>query len=142
MAKEWIIWTGRQWAVSSFGMVTIDDEYDIQANALGMLLNDGVTPLWVAQVAGKGSTDLDDFMDAFTRALRIHVGKFKPLPPDWRRHASACIEKAKVSRARHALIKQKLESESDPCGGFFDGYSMKAYYAAGEELFGPGFYGA
>lgn len=139
MAKEWTIWKGQQWAVMNFGLLNLEDEdYDIQADALGLLCNDGVTPLWISQMAGKGTTDLDDFLDAYTRATRIHKGKFKALPVDWQKHARIRIEKAKAARARHAMIKEKLRSDAERAGKVYPDDSLMAYYAAGDELFGKG----
>lgn len=138
MSKEWTIVEGRQWSVTNFGLLRTDEDYDIQAYQLGDLCNDGVTPLWVAQVAGKGSTDLDDFLDAYTRALRIHAGKYQPLPHYWREAAIARIGKAKLGRARHAAILQKIAESRDPHdedGG--TSYTMDAYHAAATALFGP-----
>lgn len=136
MAKEWTVWTGRQWSVTSFGILNNEDEYDIPADALGMLCSDGVTPLWVEQVARKVAVDLDDFLDAFFRATRIHAGKFRALPEGWQKFARSRVAKAKAIRAVDAKIKEKLGGVPDPDGGVYPDHTLGEYWAAAEVLFG------
>jgi hypothetical protein len=125
--NEYPIWRGRQWSVTRTGLVSNSDgaEYFIEAEALGLKLDDGVTPMWVTQIARKRWSDLDDFFNAFKRAVKIHRRRFSPLPDGWENHAEAAIARAKRQRDLHSQVIQKL-GRSD--------YSLVEYAAATDAI--------
>lgn len=138
VAKEWNIVEGRQWSVTNYGLLKPEDDYDIQAWQLGELCNDGLTPHWLAHVTRKGSTDLEDFLAMFIKAVRIHSGKFTPLPQGWRKAAADHIAKVRDARARHAAILARLAEGQDPMevASYGVSYTLDAYDAAAAALYG------
>ena len=135
MRKPSKYWHGRQWAVTPNGLTANEDGagYHIEAPALGLLLNDGITPMWIFQVASKNWADLDDFFEAFKRALINHDGRYQTLPAGWERYAYETIDRAKSNRAAHARVMQELGRSP---------YSLDEYAAAaqaiGADVFGIG----
>lgn len=65
-----IWWRGSQWAVTRYGLERLDGGYFIEAERLA---EGGATAHgWISHMAGKSTTDLDDFMTAYSVALVMH----------------------------------------------------------------------
>jgi hypothetical protein len=62
-------WTGRQWAVTAYGIEKRDGTYVIKA---GRLLEDLPDHSWIAHMTEKTWLDFDDFATAFFVALSYH----------------------------------------------------------------------
>ena len=74
-ALSTILWQGRQWAVTTYGVEARDGTYAIEAVALWDTEDGG----WVWHMAGKGWVDLDDFAEALRLARRCAP---RTAPPD------------------------------------------------------------
>jgi len=75
-----IIWRGRQWAVTTYGMETLGEpyHYHFEAERLGerMLAEEDILD-WPFHLAEKDWLDVDDFMTAFLVALAVHRGAYE-----------------------------------------------------------------
>ncbi len=60
-----ILWRGRQWAVTEYGIECLDGTYPIERDRLG-------TEPWPMHVTGKMWVDSDDFTTAWLVALSLH----------------------------------------------------------------------
>lgn len=99
---EDIIWRGRQWCVSTFGLETIKEpyHYDIAKARLGEMREpQGVE--FLEHMADKTWLDFDDFKEAFLKALDIHKGSYTPIDPDQLRLSLENFERDKVEMAKH-----------------------------------------
>jgi len=68
-----ILWQGRQWAVTTFGIERRDGTYTIQANRLAEHLEpDEWLHAWIAHMSEKEWVDLEDFATAFYVACAMH----------------------------------------------------------------------
>ena len=70
-----------QWAVTDYGLVSVKPgapyEYEIAAKRLLETANHGETIYdWPIRLAEKNWVDLDSFLEAYTKALEIHEGKY------------------------------------------------------------------
>lgn len=72
---EPIHWTGRQWAVTDFGVEARNGTYSISKRRLW---NEEDEWGWVRQVSTRGWIDMADFAEA----LRLARRQFAPLPPE------------------------------------------------------------
>lgn len=68
-APENILWRGRQWAVTEFGLEALDDSYAIAASRLHVDHGDST---WIIQVGRKTWVDKADFATAFMVATVLH----------------------------------------------------------------------
>jgi hypothetical protein len=64
-----ILWRGRQWAVTDYGLEALDGSYPIAAERLHES-HSGST--WIIQVGGKTWVDKADFATAFMVAIVLH----------------------------------------------------------------------
>lgn len=64
-----ILWRGRQWAVTEYGIEALDGSYPIEAHRLG---EDFAEWSWLMQMGEKNWVDLPDFTTAFMVALVLH----------------------------------------------------------------------
>lgn len=64
-----VMWRGRQWAVTSYGVECLNGTYYIEKKRLAENV-EGYG--WPTQMAGKGWVDLDDFCTAWLVALALH----------------------------------------------------------------------
>ena len=114
----------QHWTVTNAGLLEKETGYFIEASALGLCEHtrftpyDRLTPMWVAQLSRKSWVDLDAFFSAFRRALRIHSGRYNPLPDDWHERATETINKAKRDREMDRRVRQQIrqnrgDGESD-----------------------------
>lgn len=76
-APENILWRGRQWAVTKFGLEALDGTYAIEA---GRLHEDHGDSTWIIQVGRKTWVDKADFATAFMVAIVLH-DKAKHIEP-------------------------------------------------------------
>jgi hypothetical protein len=71
-----------QWVVTDFGLVSVEPgaphEYQIAADRLLEMAGAGGGSLydWPIQLAGEAWVDLDAFIEAFSKALDIHHGRY------------------------------------------------------------------
>jgi len=70
-----VIWRGRQWAVTEFGVECLDGTYAFAADRLAENIN---AHSWLAQVGGKTWVDTEDFATAWLVALAVHGSKATP----------------------------------------------------------------
>jgi hypothetical protein len=75
-----MLWRGRQWAVTTYGIERLDGCYPIEAERLGegfdsKLGLDGTLP---ARVTGKRWCDAEDFLAAWVAALSLHGVHLNP----------------------------------------------------------------
>lgn len=68
-APEKILWRGRQWAVTEFGLEALDGSYAIAASRLHVDHGDST---WIIQVGRKTWVDKADFATAFMVAIVLH----------------------------------------------------------------------
>jgi hypothetical protein len=68
-----IKWRGSEWAVTTLGIERLDGTYSIRKRELadGFRQGETVETTWLVHMAHK-SADMDDFTEAFRRALVIH----------------------------------------------------------------------
>lgn len=66
---EKILWRGRQWAVTEFGLEALDGSYSIAA---GRLNEDHGDSTWIIHVGRKNWVDKADFATAFMVAIVLH----------------------------------------------------------------------
>lgn len=71
-----IWWQGRQWAVTSHGIESLDGTYDIAHESLSMTISDE-TSQWPTHMLSKTWVDASDFLTAFMVACYLHG---KPVP--------------------------------------------------------------
>jgi hypothetical protein len=64
-----ILWRGRQWAVTEYGIECLDGTYAIAAKRLTENIDQWP---WTMQVTHKGWVDSDDFVTAWLVALSLH----------------------------------------------------------------------
>lgn len=70
-APDGVIWQGRQWAVTAFGMEKRDGTYPVPARNLTMHdSKEGYD--WIRHMATKGWVDLPDFVAAYAVARLFH----------------------------------------------------------------------
>jgi hypothetical protein len=67
-----VIWQGRQWAVTSYGLECRDGAYTIEAKRLAEGLRGEHPYSWVAHVGKKLWCDVDDFATAYLLAVAMH----------------------------------------------------------------------
>jgi hypothetical protein len=98
-----VLYENHQWAVTEHGIESVKPAptYPIEANRL--LERDGVGRGklydWPVHMAQKSWVDIEAFIDAFSRALRLHAGKYKgDADPDTLR--------ASISEARREAAKR------------------------------------
>jgi hypothetical protein len=74
-----ILYANRQWAVTKFGLECLTDDYPIKAERLGKTTNRSGEILadWVVHMAEKSWVDLDELVDAYAKALKIHKSAYK-----------------------------------------------------------------
>lgn len=65
-----VIWCGRQWAVTEYGLECRDGTYAIEKDRLW---ENEKEHGWVRQMAGKNWTDMMDFIEALRLARHHHV---------------------------------------------------------------------
>jgi hypothetical protein len=73
--SEPVVWQGRQWAVTTYGLEKRDGTYQIEANRLWENEENGG---WFYQIGLKNWVDVEDFIQAFTLARAHHRSQFKP----------------------------------------------------------------
>lgn len=88
-APENILWRGRQWAVTEFGLEALDGSYPIAA---GRLHESHSGSTWVAQVGSKTWVDRADFATAFMVAIVLH-DKARHIDPQLIRDDYAALER-------------------------------------------------
>ena len=66
-----ILWRGRQWAVTAYGIEALDGGYAIKANRLREDFGSGFHE-WPAHMSEKDWVDVDDFATAWMVALVLH----------------------------------------------------------------------
>lgn len=69
-----IIWRGRQWAVTEYGIESLDGHYYIEPERLEERIHDGTLD-WPQHMAEKSWVDVDDFCTAFMVALAVFRDK-------------------------------------------------------------------
>lgn len=78
-----IVWRGRQWIVTDFGLETLGDPfpYEIAAVRLseGWQGADESLLAWPMELAGKTWVDYRDFVTAFLVALGVHQEAYAPV---------------------------------------------------------------
>jgi hypothetical protein len=72
-----VIWQGRQWAVTTFGIESRDGLYAIRARRLTEGLREDDPHCWIDLMAGKEWVDLPDFATAFLIACSVHRVRLK-----------------------------------------------------------------
>lgn len=88
-APENILWRGRQWAVTEFGLEALDGSYAIGA---GRLHEDHGGSTWIIQVGRKTWVDKADFATAFMVAIVLH-DKARHIDPQMIRDDFAAINR-------------------------------------------------
>ena len=86
-----ILWSGRQWAVTDFGLETLDRDiaYSVPADQLGRKTygktgapeDDTDEPETLAHLSSKSWVDVEDLIVAFAKALEVHAGKSQRITP-------------------------------------------------------------
>jgi hypothetical protein len=71
-----ILWRGRQWAVTTFGIEALDGTYAISADRLAENVDRDWG--WPAHLAAKNWTDREDFCTAWLVAIALHGARIKP----------------------------------------------------------------
>jgi hypothetical protein len=116
-----ILWTGRQWAVTEFGLETLDRDiaYSVPVAALGRKTygsggpgHDTDEPETLRHLCGKQWTDVEDLITGFSKALEIHDGKCQPVT------AEGLAKGIAFARRRYALREivrgiKKLDGRRD-----------------------------
>jgi len=69
-----MLWQGRQWAVTTFGIERRDGGYTIAANRLREGL--GIGWSWIGQIGEKDWADIKDFASCFYVAVAMHGYQF------------------------------------------------------------------
>lgn len=87
-----ILWRGRQWAVTEYGIECLDGSYWCEAKGLG---EDLPNHSWPEHMADKSWVDVDDFATAWMVALAIHG---QHVPSDQVREAIRRAKKLERSR--------------------------------------------
>jgi hypothetical protein len=67
-----VIWQGRQWAVTTYGLECRDGCYCIEAKRLTEDMSGDHPYSWIKHVGGKSWADMDDFSTAFFVACAVH----------------------------------------------------------------------
>lgn len=68
-APREILWRGKQWAVTTFGIEALDGDYSIAAGRLDENFSDWS---WIMQLGAKSWVDIPDFTTAFMVAIVLH----------------------------------------------------------------------
>jgi hypothetical protein len=65
-----VLWQGRQWAVTTYGVECRDGTYSFEASRLCEDHSEGLS--WIKHMAGKRWVDIADFATAFYVAVALH----------------------------------------------------------------------
>ena len=107
-----IIWKGRQWAVTEYGLETLGEPYlySIEAGRLAETWDDGTLGL-PQHMMEKEWLDVDDFVIAWLLALQLH-GKGTRLAG-----ASLIVESLEQIARDRALVSTVRAAAPPPAGG-------------------------
>lgn len=78
-----IIWKGRQWAVTEYGLETLGEpyNYEIEKGRLGERADRGLNgedvPSWLVHMMEKDWLDVDDFFTAYLVAVGVYAGQYR-----------------------------------------------------------------
>ena len=81
-----VYWQGRQWAVTGFGIETVDEPYHYfwEKERLGSLQNDGLCFQFPMHILEKTWLDVQDMLAAWDQVMIYHAKHFTVIPPGWK----------------------------------------------------------
>ena len=101
-----VLFKNAQWAVTDYGMETIEDgytpPYHIEELRLTEAINrpNGTFYNWPMHMAKKTWVDIEAFMEAFGKALELHKGRVSP-------EADQSMLKASIAEARRIAARDR-----------------------------------
>lgn len=106
-----IIWRGRQWAVTEFGLERLNGAYSLSPSDLGNTGAESDFPSLPSHMAGKMWVDVHDFCTAFLVALALFPEQTKFTQEQIRKGLDAALEVGRRLEQQRAERRQGQTGE-------------------------------